>query len=121
MSRTDEVFLAEITDSKEVMQAYEPPVAWWFLTLLSVLLILVVIFLFLFQRDVSVSAQGVIEPVSPTETVVSAAGGRVGAPLVADGSVVEAGDVLVELDVDYAAQQLGIFEARLQDAEADIV
>ena len=120
MTGGKEIFFEEITDSKEVMQAYEPPVARWFLIILFALLVSAMVFLLLFQRDVSVSAQGIIESNMPIETVVSASGGKVVASKVEDGSTVSAGDVLFELDVDYARQQLAFYGTRLKAAESNI-
>ena len=116
MSESNQFFIEEITDSKEVMHAAAPPIARWFITIVFIAAVSIIVFLFFFQRDVAISAQGIIAPSKLTESVVSVSGGRVISSKVGNGSFVNAGDVLIELDVSYAEQQLEIFKPRLADA-----
>lgn len=120
MRRGTDPFIEEITDSKEVMHARVPAAAQWFLTLLLVLLLVAFCFMFFMQRDISVSAQGIIESNRPVETVVSVSGGKILSCNIEDGSTVHDGDVLVVIDTDYAEQQLSLYEGRLSSLEADI-
>jgi HlyD family secretion protein len=121
MNSDPALFIEEITDSKEVMQATAPPLVKWFLIILFTVVVFVVLFLFLFQRDVSISSQGIIEPSQSIETVVLTAGGKVVVNNVTNGSYVSTGDVLLKFDVGYAEQQLELLEVQLRDAEDRMV
>jgi multidrug resistance efflux pump len=121
MNENAPLFIEEITDSKEVMQATAPPVARWFIAIIFMVVFSIVIFLFFFQRDIAIRAQGIVAPSELTESVISVAGGKVVLNKVENGTLVNIGDVLIELDVRYAEQQLSLFKSQLQDIESNIV
>lgn len=114
------IYIDEITDSKELMQAREPAIIRWFLIVLAALFLCILLFLAFFNKDISVTAVGVIEPSSPTESIATIAGGKISKVKVVDGQEVRAGDVLLEFDVAYSQEQLRIVEAGLSKVDSTL-
>jgi multidrug resistance efflux pump len=120
MNEYNSIFIEEITDSKEAMQAATPPVGRWFITIISIVVVFTIIFLFFFQREVAISAQGVIEPSKPTESISTASGGKIAVSRLENGAFVNAGDVLIEFDASYAEQRLVLLEPQVRNTEKNI-
>lgn len=112
--------IADITDSREVMESRESPKIHWFIYILLIVIISAVIFACFFEIDEYSKVTGEIKTLNAASSVISSSNCKMKEILVSEGQFVKAGDVLFVLDADYAKEQKNILEDKLAQYQSNL-
>src|SRR5271157_5889705 len=115
---SDKEFLAP---ALEILDTPPSPVNVAFLWIICALVATAVVWAYLGRVDIIASAQGKFQPTGRVKVIEPLETGRVEDIRVANGSLVKAGDVLVELDRSTAEADLEGPRAELSSARAEIL
>ncbi len=115
---SDREFLAP---ALEILETPPSPVNVAFLWIICALVLTALLWSYLGRVDIVASAQGKFQPTGRVKVVEPLETGRVEEIRVANGSMVEAGDVLVELDRSAAEADVRGAAAELSSARAEIL
>lgn len=112
--------IKDITDSREVMESKEPPKIRWFIYFILIIIAAAIIFACCFNIDEYTKVSGEIKTLNASSSIMSSSNCKLKDILVSEGQSVRKGDVLFILDADYAKEQKGILERKLESYESDL-
>lgn len=112
--------IKDITDSREVMESKEPPKIRWFIYFILIIIAAAIIFACCFKIDEYTKVSGEIKTLNASSSIMSSSNCKLKDILVSEGQSVRKGDVLFILDADYAKEQKGILERKLESYESDL-
>lgn len=112
--------IKDITDSREVMESKEPPKIRWFIYFILIIIAAAIIFACCFNIDEYTKVSGEIKTLNASSSIMSSSNCKLKDILVSEGQSVRKGDVLFILDADYAKEQKGILESKLESYESDL-
>ncbi|MDE6426554.1 MAG: HlyD family efflux transporter periplasmic adaptor subunit [Ruminococcus sp.] len=112
--------LKDISDSREMMESKESPKIRWFIYILLAAVITALIFACIFKIDEYSRVTGEIKTQEASSSVISINNCKLKQVFVTEGQNVKAGDVLFQLDSDYAEGQKKILEDKLNAYNSDL-
>jgi len=118
--RTELIDMADLSDSREVMEKKAPPAITIFINILAVVLVVALIWSYFGKIDTYITASGEIRPENDVGTLTSLNGGKIKSISYEDGATVNEGDILISFDCDYYISQKENIEGQVVQKQKDI-
>lgn len=117
----NEVFIEDITDSKEAMLKKMPLASTAFIWIMIIGFLCMLIWACLGKIDIYINAYGEIRPNENASTITLKSGGKLEKINVQEGQNVEKGDILFKLDCEYLNSQKEVLEQQIDEKNKEIV
>ena len=106
MARFELHKLEDLSDSRELLEQNPRRFTSWFIYLLCLIVASFIIWAWFSTKSVVISAQGIVESNKPVQTIAPISAGTVKSVNYKNGSQVEKGDVIINLDTQNLSVQL---------------
>ena len=118
--RNEMIEMKDLSDSREVMMKKAPPAISIFISIVAIIVVVALAWCYFGQMDTYVTASGEIRTQESVSTIVLTNGGKISNVYLKEGDSVKKGDVILECDSKYYAEQKRIVNGQINDKNNEL-